>query len=253
MSTRNGLPAAMVMLSYGTAGAAICCSYFMLRQIMQQDGVQVGGGVITGLWPFVVLGSSFALARMTGHLWVRKMFGAMLLMGCGFIYLESISVGTSYFSALRALQLKQQHEISTAAGSETTAKLSEATATAATTLAAQIESMEGTRLFKRSNETAERLAGVIQQHKELMQMQAESAKVASVTAQTMTTSQQKLWALAAAISLSIAAIFPSLGLGLTSDAAKSERVSRSRNPLDTYTDSPVSGAPPAKKPHGLHR
>lgn len=247
MNAHKSLPAGMVVLAYGTAGAALLCSYFMLRQMMQQGGAQIGGDVITRLWPFVVLGSSFALARMTGHLWSRQMMGATTLMAFGFLFLESISIGTSYFSALHGLELKQQAEIQNASGAQATEAASNAAAAAASSLAGNLQDMQGGRFFTRSNETAQQMTDLLNSQRELIESQRQAAKEASVTASTMSNGQQKLWALAAALSLSIAAIFPSLGLGFTSDTTQVRRSEK----LDTK-EPPQQEPPPGKKPRRLH-
>lgn len=245
----KSLPGPMVLLAYGSAGAALLCSYYMLRQMMEQGGVQVGGDVITRLWPFVVLGSSFTLARMAGHLWARRMMGAMILIASGFLYLESISVGTSYFSALHALELKQQAEIASATGSEATEQASRAASTAAASLAGNLEAMQGGRFFTRSNQTAEQMTELMQAQRELIETQRQAAREQSASAQSMTDDNKKSWALAAALSLSIAAIFPSLGLGFTSDAARAERLDANR--LWDFTNDDPEPAPSGKS-GGLH-
>jgi hypothetical protein len=220
----------------------------MLRQMMEQGGVQVGGDVITRLWPFVVLGSSFTLARMAGHLGARRMFGAMCLIGAGFVYLESISVGTSYYSALHALELKQQAELRNATGADATEQATAAASTAAASLAGNLEAMQGGRFFKRSNQTAEQLTELMQAQAALLETQRQTAREQSATAQVMTDDNKKLWALAAALSLSIAAIFPSLGLGFTSDAARAERL-QANQLWDFTTDDPEPA--PSGKSGGL--
>lgn len=94
-------------LAYAASGVAMTCSYMMLAQLLSAGNVLFGGQIITYTWPAAMLLGSFTCARLWGHFYLREMVKAMSVMACGFLFLESVSVFSSYFSALNSLSAKE--------------------------------------------------------------------------------------------------------------------------------------------------
>ena len=216
----QSLPVPMVLLAYIAAGGAMSCSWLMLRQVLDQQAAGLTGGALIGLLlPTSILFGAAVLARMAGHLSVRGIGFGLVLVGCSWVYLEGISIYTSYISVNVTMETRQQAEKNSTAtaiaSNQSQASLSRAIAS----LTTNMENMPDNWITKRER-AGEQLAGLVEQQNRL----AENAQnQTTAISRTLTDEKQRQWAMAIAIALSIIVLGVQFGLGATSDGSQRER------------------------------
>ena len=256
MSTINSkLPAAMVCLAYMAAGLALSVSWAQLRQVLQMQGGLPSGEYISMALPLAILFGGCVLWRMLGHLFNRQAKAKTFSVALAFVFVgaicnEGVSILTSAMSLTMGVNNRVQQDIQNSNEYQTGQALTAATATAATRLADNINSMPEN-YYSKGNETAAQLQSLIDSQTRLTETTNSTGN--SVTQKTLdefgatmgvTGDQLKTrwaWLLASCLSLIVMAL--QVGLGTLSDGRLAEKQA------DILSSAPE--LPRAKKPGGL--
>lgn len=247
----QGLPATMTGLAYLAAGSALSCSWLMLRQVLDQQAAGLTGGELIGwLLPTAILFGAAILARMVGHLVTRKTASVGLALVAGsWLYLEAISIYTSYISVNVSLEARAAADRESTPLAQSSNRSQEAVSRAISELSASMERMPDNWITRRQ-QASEQMAGLVQQQSALASMsQSQSTAMESAF-----DGKQQQWALLIAVALSVIVLGVQFGLGLTSDGAQRDR----RGFLDDFLngggydpDEDDIEALPEKKSRGL--
>lgn len=216
----QGLPSTMVLLAYLAAGSALSCSWLMLRQVLDQRAAGLTGGEVIGwLLPTAILFGAAILARMCGHLATRKTASVGLaLVACSWLYLEGISIYTSFISVNVSLETQAAAERDNTVMAQSSNRSQEAVSRAISELTTSMEAMPANWITRRQ-QASEQLSGLIDQQQALAAI-SQSQTTAMMSA---FDGQQKQWSLLIAVALSVIVLGVQFGLGLTSDGAQRDR------------------------------
>ena len=225
MSTPKSLPSSMIVLAYLGAGSALACSYFMLRQVLSMQA-GIGSKMIGYLLPAALLFGAAVLARMAGHLHARGFVGALCLVVPCWLFLEGISVWTSYYSVQIGVEQHRIDEQRETAAYKAAEQSSRAAAAAAERLAFNLQNMPS-RYITAGNNAAAQLNELLETQRQLVTAQQNAGGNAVSTVMGNDSSRQ-MWAMAIALGLSICVLALQFGLGVTSDGAQAQR----ENPLE---------------------
>lgn len=248
----QSLPPTMVMLAYLAAGSALSCSWLMLRQVLDQKATGLTGGEVIGwLLPSAILFGAAVLARMTGHLTVRATGVGLALVASAWLYLEGISIYTSYISVNVALETRQASERNSTVTAQASNRSQQAVSQAISELTSAMENMPESWITRRQ-QASRQLSDLVQQQRALADMNHQQATGMSST---LTDAGQKQWSLLIAIALSVVVLGVQFGLGVTSDGAQRQKTGF----LDDFLsgggyqpdDDTAGGMLPAKKSRGL--
>ncbi len=253
----SGLPASAIALAYAAAGFCLFTSGMQMHEVFAAHEVSGNGSKPLMICMAILLGGS-VMWRLLGHLKARKSAAfATLFVALAAFYTEGMSITTSAMSLTTGVNARLVEDQKQSSAYKATKQANDAATMAVQRLSQNLANMPKNYITK-GNETAAQINGIMQQQKELLKLQKDSASSESATARTLSDIGQRFgltpeqvkyrWALGIALALSLIPLATQLAMGTLSDSELLERLSGKQK-------QPVSGgnSKPSGKVVRLHQ
>lgn len=248
------LPAGAIAGAYLAAGFCLFTSGNQMHEVFAAHDV-AGNGAKPLMLCLAILGGGSIMWRLAGHLRARQAAGfSFALVLAAAVYTEAMSIGTSTMSLTTGVNARLIEDKQQSASYQAAKSASNAAAITANRLAENLANMPSN-YYTRGSQTADQIGSILEQQKELLQLQAQAGTENSATAQTLSDIGNRFgwtadevknrWSLGIALALSLIPLATQLALGTLSDATM-----KSGQAGDIMRDDPE--LPHAKKSHGLH-
>lgn len=211
------LPPIMTILGYLAAGAALTCSYLQLKGVLQLQAGLPNGGLVTILLPMALLFGGAVLARMSAHLWVRGLIGALFITAPAWVFIELTSIHSSFLSVMLGVEQSRAAETQSLGTIASSNRSQAAISTALDEIATSMENMPDNYHTLRSR-SGEKLLELAKAQTDLVEATAATAQQQGAIHAAIGQGTQVRWATMLAIGLSVVVIAVQFSFGAISDS-----------------------------------